>query len=121
MEYDGWPSTYPKNMAISGKASNATVMLDFSRSSIPAAEQRIPMLSNDSGTVIGVYYDDDYNEHGFIWNNGQWASLGSELLGISNSNVVLGIGSSGWHHLFSIQGWELRRSPVSAQFFVDRV
>ena len=43
--------------------------------------------------MVGLYYDDNYYQHGFIWNNGQWASLGSELLGISNTSVVLGIGS----------------------------
>lgn len=59
----------------------------------PGPRPTYPNAINDSGTVVGFYYDDSYNRYGFIWNNGQWASLGSELLGISNTNVVLGIGS----------------------------
>ena len=59
----------------------------------PGPRPTYPNAINDSGTVVGFYYDANYNRYGFIWNNGQWASLGSELLGISDTNIVLGIGS----------------------------
>src|SRR6266508_4552164 len=55
---------------------------------------------NDSGVIVGVYYDVNYKGHGFIYHNGQWATLdfingstGSGLIGITNSGAILGEGS----------------------------
>jgi hypothetical protein len=53
---------------------------------------------NDSGVIVGTYYDTDYIGHGFIYHNGQWATLDfiyafTGLIGITNSGVILGDGS----------------------------
>jgi probable HAF family extracellular repeat protein len=56
---------------------------------------------NDTSTIVGFYNGTDSAEHGFIYKNGQWASLqfpnatqSTELYGISNSNVIVGQGQA---------------------------
>jgi hypothetical protein len=66
----------------------------------PRALGTYPNGINDSGVIVGVYNDVNYSSHGFIYHNGQWATLdfinsstGTGLIGITNSGVILGEGS----------------------------
>lgn len=66
----------------------------------PGALGTYPTGINDSGVIVGTYYDTNYIGHGFIYHNAQWATLdfingstGTGLIGITNSGVILGEGS----------------------------
>lgn len=67
----------------------------------PGGRPTYPNAINDQGTVVGEYYDVDYIQHGFIWSDGWWSTIdylqtpGTALLGISNTNVMLGTGFLG--------------------------
>jgi uncharacterized membrane protein len=62
-----------------------------------AAETRATAI-NDNGTIVGSYsrfLPDNAWWHGFIYNNGKWATLDfpgkqTQLSGISNSNLIVG-------------------------------
>jgi hypothetical protein len=63
----------------------------------PNGTGTVPMGINDSGTVVGFFYDKEITQHGFIYHKGAWAKLDypdpygtTELKGISNDNVILG-------------------------------
>ena len=51
---------------------------------------------NDNGTVVGYYFARDYSVHGFIFHNGQWATLDypnasdTVLVGITNAGKIIG-------------------------------
>jgi hypothetical protein len=74
----------------------------FSSINYPGALGTSPSGVNDYGTVIGSYFlpsqqDPFYSQHGFIYHNGQWATLDypdqtvwTELNGISNAGVIIG-------------------------------
>jgi hypothetical protein len=57
------------------------------------ASPTIPQGINDGGAIVGSYG----NQHGFIFHNGTWATLDypnssrTELLGISNAGVIVGL------------------------------
>jgi hypothetical protein len=57
------------------------------------ASPTIPQGINDGGAIVGSYG----NQHGFILHNGTWATLDypnssrTELLGISNAGVIVGL------------------------------
>jgi uncharacterized membrane protein len=58
-----------------------------------------PAGINDVGTVVGTYFGNHGMSHGFIFHNGQWATLdyphasGTALVGITNAGKILGIAS----------------------------
>jgi uncharacterized membrane protein len=62
-----------------------------------AAETRATAI-NDNGTIVGSYSNflpDNVWWHGFIYNNGKWATLDfpgkqTQLSGVSNSNLIVG-------------------------------
>ena len=62
----------------------------------PGSTATFPWGINDSGTVVGSYFDSQSIEHGFIYSNGSWATLDDpsnktgRLLGISNKGVIVG-------------------------------
>jgi len=68
----------------------------------PGALGTSPSGINDQGTIVGTYFlpssnDPFYSQHGFIYNNGSWATLdypdstvGTSLIGLSNDNVIVG-------------------------------
>jgi probable HAF family extracellular repeat protein len=70
------------------------IALDF-----PGAVQTEAMAINDNGTIVGYFSktpSPNLLRHGFIYNNGQWATLNypnstlqTELTGISNSNLII--------------------------------
>ena len=67
----------------------------------PGAQGTRAYAINDSGVIVGFYNGTDSAEHGFIYKNGQWATLqfpnatqSTELYGISNSNVIVGQGQA---------------------------
>jgi hypothetical protein len=69
--------------------------LDF-----PGGHDTQPAGINDSGTVAGSFVDSG-GEHGFIYHGGTWAKVDypglagtTQVTGISNGNVVVGISSS---------------------------
>ena len=74
----------------------------FAAINYPGALGTSPAGINDSGTVVGSYFlssqqDPFYSQHGFIYHNGQWATLDypdgtvwTELNGISNAGVIIG-------------------------------
>jgi len=51
---------------------------------------------NDNGTVVGQYADNKASLHGFIFHNGQWATLdypqavATNLIGITNDGKIIG-------------------------------
>ena len=55
-----------------------------------------PTGINDDGTVVGFYFGSDRLTHGFIFHNGQWATLDyphavdTELVGITNAGKIIG-------------------------------
>jgi probable HAF family extracellular repeat protein len=55
-----------------------------------------PTGINDDGTVVGFYFGSDRLTHGFIFHNGQWATLdyphasATFLVGISNVGKIIG-------------------------------
>jgi hypothetical protein len=84
----------------------------------PQSASTYPNAINDSGAVVGYYYDLKYVKHGFFYYSGKWATLdysGSEtvLLGISNSGVILGVGGSGFF-LYANDAFELLPSAPNA-------
>ncbi len=79
----------------------------------PQAIGTYPNAINDRGGIVGEYYDAQYVEHGFIYSSGKWSTInynlgvGTALLGISNSGVVLGVSTSGWgDFLYKNDGFE---------------
>ena len=56
-----------------------------------------PAGINDVGTVVGTYTDNNFLLHGFIFHNGQWATLdyphvsNTELVGITNAGKIFGL------------------------------
>jgi uncharacterized membrane protein len=70
-----------------------TVAVDF-----PGAAETRATAINDDGTIVGSYSNhlpDNAWWHGFIYNNGKWATLDypdkqTVLSGISNSNLIVG-------------------------------
>ncbi len=74
----------------------------FAAINYPGALGTSPSGINDSGTIVGSYFlssplDPFYSQHGFIYHNGQWATLDypnssvwTELNGISNTGVIIG-------------------------------
>jgi hypothetical protein len=63
----------------------------------PGAQRTTPMGINDSGVIVGSYID-VFGSHGFIYHNGQWATLDNPnapvgttgLSGISNAGKIIG-------------------------------
>lgn len=62
---------------------------------------------NDAGVIVGFYLDASSAEHGFIYRNGEWATLNlpnattsTELYGISNSGAIVGEGQQGHAYLY---------------------
>jgi hypothetical protein len=59
-----------------------------------------PSAINDSGAIVGSYIAADDSLNGFIFHNGSWATLnfpqtaGTELFGISNAGVIVGLDHS---------------------------
>ena len=55
-----------------------------------------PAGINDLGAVVGTYRDTNGHLHGFIFHNGQWATLDyphavdTELVGITNAGKIIG-------------------------------
>lgn len=55
-----------------------------------------PQGINDNGTVVGQYADNKASLHGFIFHNGQWATLdypqavATNLIGITNAGKIIG-------------------------------
>jgi probable HAF family extracellular repeat protein len=55
-----------------------------------------PTGINDNGTVVGTYSNPDFSIHGFIFHNGQWATLdyphavATHLDGITNAGRIIG-------------------------------
>jgi len=84
--------------------NGTTHTLDFP-GSLPAGT--IPAGINDEGTVVGFYFGSDRLTHGFIFHNGQWATLdyplasATFLVGITNAGKIIGdaIGN-GFNHAF---------------------
>jgi hypothetical protein len=69
--------------------------LDF-----PGGHDTQPAVVNDSGTVAGSFAD-SAGEHGFVYHGGSWAKIDypgpagtTQVTGISNGNVVVGISTS---------------------------
>ena len=64
--------------------------------------ETIPQGINDSGVIVGTYADESNNSRGFIFYNGQWATLDypsasliyTEVYGISNAGVIVGLGQN---------------------------
>jgi probable HAF family extracellular repeat protein len=62
--------------------------------SVPA--NTVPNAINDSGLIVGYYYDASGNIHGFIYKQGTFTTLdfpgamGTTLLGVNNSGAMVG-------------------------------
>jgi hypothetical protein len=65
----------------------------------PGAKATDPLSINDSGAIVGFYshFSPPTQSHGFIYHNGQWATLDypntpqyTSLIGISNAGVIFG-------------------------------
>lgn len=73
--------------------NGTTHTLDFPGAS---SSSTIPGGINDLGTVVGSYSAPDNSVHGFIFNNGQWATLDyphasdTILVGITNAGQIIG-------------------------------
>jgi probable HAF family extracellular repeat protein len=71
--------------------TGTTHKLDF-----PGAVVTQPNGINDLGTVVGSYSDNNNSSHGFIFHNGQWATLdyphasNTVLVGITNTGKIIG-------------------------------
>jgi hypothetical protein len=66
-------------------SNGSFIKLDY-----PGAQATYPSAINDNGVVIGTYNNFDYVTHGFIYGNGQWATLDPAPTGISNAGVIVG-------------------------------
>lgn len=66
----------------------------------PGAQATYANAINDAGTIVGSYTASNGTLHGFIYHGNQWATLdypnttGTELFGISNTGVILGLDHS---------------------------
>jgi hypothetical protein len=75
----------------------------------PGSNGTYPNGINDSGLVVGQFYDTNYISHGFIYHNGNWASVdfplgsGTSLIGVANSGTMLGA-SFGWGSFLYVNG-----------------
>jgi len=73
--------------------NGTTHTLDFPGAQPGSTE---PDAINDNGTVVGSYFAADDSVHGFIFNNGQWATLdypnasATVLVGITNTDAIVG-------------------------------
>jgi probable HAF family extracellular repeat protein len=76
--------------------NGTTHILDFP-GALPGSTE--PDGINDDGTVVGSYFTPDDSVHGFIFHNGQWATLdypGTQapgdtvLVGITNAGKIIG-------------------------------
>jgi len=71
--------------------NGTTHKLDF-----PGVLVTQPNGINDNGTVVGSYFTPDNSAHGFIFHNGQWATLDyphasdTVLVGITNAGKIIG-------------------------------
>jgi hypothetical protein len=77
-------------------SNGSYVTLDY-----PGAQATMPAGLNDSGTIVGTISDSTGAAHGFIYSGGKWAQVDypgtsgtTQLLGISNANVILGLSTS---------------------------
>ena len=87
----GFPSTHGFK-----RWNNGTIhTLDFPGATPSSTSALGPQGINDNGTVVGQY-DDKASLHGFIFHNGQWATLdypqavGTNLIGITNAGKIIG-------------------------------
>jgi probable HAF family extracellular repeat protein len=66
----------------------------------PGAQATYANAINDTGAIVGSYTASNGTLHGFIYHGNQWATLdfpnttGTELFGISNAGVILGLDHS---------------------------
>ena len=77
----------------------------------PGAKETFAMGINDHGSIVGWYsvtLPPNEQRHGFIYHNGQWATLDypsntvqTSLTGIDNANVIIGETSAGGTFQFS--------------------
>jgi uncharacterized membrane protein len=73
--------------------NGTTHILDFP-GALPGSTE--PDGINDDGTVVGSYFTPDDSVHGFIFHNGQWATLDyphasdTVLAGITNAGQIIG-------------------------------
>ena len=60
--------------------------------SVPGSVTTVPMKINDSGQIVGIYFDAPGNEHGFLLSNGRYTtidfpgSFGTEVLALNNKH-----------------------------------
>jgi hypothetical protein len=89
-----------------------------------------PAGINDDGTVVGSYFGSDRLIHGFIFHNGQWATLDyphsffTALVGITNTGKIIGIAdgiqdSSRTPFLYENGAFKVISVPNSAPRLVD--
>jgi hypothetical protein len=72
-------------------SNGSFITLDY-----PGASETFPAAINNSGVIVGSYYDGN-GTHGFIYQNGQWTTVdrvvglgNTSLSGISDSGVAVG-------------------------------
>ncbi len=78
-------------------AAGVFTTLSYPLNGVPETD---PNGINDNNVVVGSYVAPDGSLHGFVYHGGQWATLdypqttGTELFGISNAGVIIGIDHS---------------------------
>ena len=111
-------------------SNGSFIDLDYPFVKVPDLGQATyPSGINDSGVVVGSY-DDDLSApvvHGFIYHNGQWAtldapnSLRTYLVGISNAGVIVAQTDYGASFLYSNGTFKLINVPNSVSTTVDGI
>lgn len=88
---------YPRFHGFKRYSNGGFLAIDY-----PGALGTSAAAINDNGTIVGSYFlpsqqDPFYTQHGFIYGNGQWATLdfpdknvGTSLVGISNDGTIIG-------------------------------
>ncbi len=106
------------------------IKLDYPFTKIPGLGQATyPSAINDSGVVVGSYDEDTEGPevHGFIYHNGQWATLDAPnalrtyLVGISNAGVIVAQTDYGASFLYSNGTFKLINVPNSDSTTVEEI
>jgi hypothetical protein len=88
-------SGFPSKHGFKRWNNGTTHTLDFPGATPSSTSALGPQGINDNGTVVGQY-DNKASLHGFIFHNGQWATLdypqavATNLIGITNAGKIIG-------------------------------
>jgi hypothetical protein len=93
----------------------AATTYTFTNVDFPGAVQSNPNGLNDSGRIVGEYYDSSGALHGYLWSAGTFTSIDfpgavwTRALGINNTGQIVGVyytcaASYGCHHSYLYSG-----------------